>query len=151
MSADAVPADIPQRPLPAPDASTEPYWAAAREGRLVMPRCIDCGHFHFYPKTLCPACSSPRLEWTACSGRAEVYSYTVVHRAPSPAFAADVPYVVAAIALEEGPHLMSSVINCPPDAVHVGMPVRVAFRRASDEITLPVFEPIEEGAWKGQG
>jgi hypothetical protein len=79
-----------ERPLPVPDAATAPYWDAAREHRLVMPKCADCGAFHFYPRTLCPSCSSSRIEWTACSGRAEVYSYTIVHRAPGPAFVAEV-------------------------------------------------------------
>lgn len=135
----------PERPLPVPDALTAPYWDAAREHRLVMPRCSDCARFHFYPRTLCPHCSSPRLAWTDCSGRGEVYSFTVVHRAPGPAFAADVPYVVATVRLAEGPHLMTRLRNVEPQAVRIGMAVQVAFEAASAEITLPVFEPAEEG------
>ena len=137
-------APMPERPLPVPDAATAAYWDAAREHRLVMPRCTDCGAFHFYPRTLCPNCGSARLEWTACSGQAEVYSFTVVHRAPSPAFAADVPYVVATVKLAEGPHLMTRIRGCRPDAVRIGMAVRVAFEEASAGITLPVFEPAQE-------
>ena len=135
-----------ERPLPNPDAATAPYWAAAREHRLVMPRCEDCGHYHFYPRTLCPKCGSARLAWTACSGRGDVYSFTVIHRAPSPAFAAAVPYVVAAVKLDEGPHLMTNIVDCAPDTVRIGMPVRVAFQTVSDEITLPVFELITAAA-----
>jgi uncharacterized OB-fold protein len=131
------------RPLPTPDAATSPYWAAAREERLVMPRCRDCGHYHFYPRTLCPKCSSAQLEWTPCSGEAAVYSFTVIHRAPSPAFAALVPYVVATVKLAEGPHLMTNITGCAADAVRVGMPVRVVFRKMSDDITLPMFEPVK--------
>ena len=135
---------VPERPLPVPDAATAPYWEAARAHRLVMPKCLACGAFHFYPRTLCPHCSSARLEWTTCSGRAEVYSFTVVHRAPSPAFAADVPYVVATVKLAEGPHLMTRIAGCAPDVVRIGMAVRVSFVEASAEITLPVFVPAEE-------
>ena len=131
-----------ERPLPTPDAATAPYWDAAREERLVMPHCLDCGHYHFYPRTLCPQCSSARLEWTRCGGEGEVYSFTVVHRAPSPAFAAAVPYVVAAVKLDEGPHLMTNIVGCAPDAVRIGMRVRVTFQKISDEITLPVFAPV---------
>ena len=138
--------DVVERPLPNPDAATEPYWAAAREHRLVMPRCQECGHYHFSPRTLCPQCSSARLQWTDCSGKGEVYSFTVIHRAPSPAFAAAVPYVVAAVKLDEGPHLMTNIVGCAPDAVRIGMQVRVAFHKASGEITLPVFEPVTAGA-----
>ena len=130
-----------ERPVPVPDAATAPYWAAANEGRLVMPRCMHCGRWHFYPRALCPHCSSQKLEWTACSGRGTVYSYTVVHRAPSPVFAAEVPYVVGIIEVEEGPHLMSSIVNCAPEAVSIGMKVRAGFRRIADDLQLPVFEP----------
>ena len=70
----------------------------------------------------------------------------MIHRAPSPAFAAAVPYVVAAVKLDEGPHLMTNIVGCAPDAVRIGMQVRVAFHKASGEITLPVFEPGTAGA-----
>ena len=134
------------RPLPTPDPATAPYWAAAREHRLVMPHCRDCGHYHFYPRTRCPQCNSAQLEWKDCSGRGVVYSFTVIHRAPSPPFAAAVPYVVAAVKLDEGPHLMTNITGCAPDAARIGMPVRVVFQKCSDEITLPLFEPVAAGA-----
>jgi uncharacterized OB-fold protein len=136
--------NTPVKPLPAPDPATREYWEAAKNGELHMPKCADCGKFHFYPRTLCPHCGSVKLEWQRCSGRGAVYSFTVVHRAPSPAFESDVPYVVAVIALKEGPHLMSTVINMAPDAVRVGQEVRVSFRPAGDgEVMLPVFEPAQ--------
>jgi uncharacterized OB-fold protein len=131
------------KPLPAPDPATREYWEAAKRGELRMPKCADCGKFHFYPRTLCPHCGSVNLEWQLCSGSGVVYSYTVVHRAPSPAFESDVPYVVAVIALEEGPHLMSTVIDVPPDKVLIGQRVRVDFRRAGEgDVVLPVFRPV---------
>jgi uncharacterized OB-fold protein len=132
------------RPLPVADAATGPYWEATREERLVMPRCDDCGHYHFYPRTLCPQCSSPKLKWTQVSGAGVVYSYTVIHRAPSPAFATAVPYVVAAVKLAEGPHMMTNIVGIAPDAVRIGMPVKVVFQKYSEEITLPMFEPAEQ-------
>src|SRR5215218_8220748 len=134
----------PDRPLPSPDAATAKYWEAAREGRLAMPRCDDCSRYHFYPRTLCPHCNSPRLTWTPVSGNGEVYSFTVIHRAPSPAFAAAVPYVVAAVKLKEGAHLMTNLVGVAPNAVCIGMPVTAVFQRFSDEITLPFFEPVEK-------
>lgn len=133
--------EVIDRPVPVPDAATGPYWAAAQEGRLVMPRCADCGKYHFYPHPLCPHCSSAKLEWTTVSGRGTLYSYTVVHRAPSPAFAAEVPYVVAVVELAEGPRLMSNLAGCAPEAASIGMPLQVAFRKLSESVTLPVFKP----------
>ena len=132
-----------ERPLPVPDAATGPYWDATREQRLVIPRCDDCGLYHFYPRTLCPRCSSPKLKWTQVSGTGVVYSFTVIHRAPRPAFATAVPYVVAAVKLAEGHHLMTNIIGIAPDAVRIGMPVKVLFQKFSEEITLPMFEPAE--------
>jgi uncharacterized OB-fold protein len=141
MTDEAIAIVAPERPLPVPDAATGPYWAAAREQRLVMPRCEDCGLYHFYPRTLCPHCSSPQLQWMQVSGAGTVYSFTVIHRAPSPAFAGAVPYVVAAVKLAEGPHMMTNVVGIAPDTVRIGMPVQVVFHKFSEEITLPMFAP----------
>jgi len=129
----------PPRPLPAPNPGTAQYWKATREHRLEWPRCLDCGKRHSYPRTLCPACGSERLTWEACSGRGTVYSYTEVLRAPSRAFAADVPYIIAVIELEEGPHMMSRLVGVNAAAVRVGMPVLVDFEDMNGDISLPVF------------
>ena len=76
----------------------------------------------------------------ASSGRGKVYSFSVVHRAPRPQF--EVPYIVAVIELEEGWHMLSNVLECPVDEVVVDLPVEVAFRKMTEEITLPYFVPI---------
>lgn len=130
------------RPLPVPDPRTAPYWQAAREQRLCMPRCANCGRFQFYPRPLCTNCHSQELAWTDCSGEGTVHSFTVVHRAPSPAFADMVPYIVANIRLAEGAHLMSTVTNCAPEEARIGMKVTVKFLHIEDS-SLPVFEPIK--------
>ena len=129
------------RPLPAPNALTEPYWQAAHQRELKLPRCESCTKFHFYPRSACPHCGSTALAWQAVSGRGEVYSYTVVYRAPSKGFAEQVPYVVAVVALAEGPHLMTRLIQVQPEAVHIGLRVQVDFEKQDDETTLPVFRP----------
>jgi uncharacterized protein len=127
------------RPLPSPNALTEPYWQAAHAHELKLPRCEACAKFHFYPRTLCPHCGSTKLAWQNVSGKAEVYSFTVVHRAPSKGFAESVPYVVAVVALDEGPHLMTRLTQMEPQSVHIGLRVKVDFERQDDETTLPVF------------
>jgi len=130
-----------QRPLPAPDPGTAPYWEGARSHKLKLPKCEDCGEVHFYPRTLCPHCGSAQLAWIDASGRGSVYSFTVVQRPPSPAFKPLVPYVVAVIALEEGPHLMSNVGGCRIEDVRIGMPVTVAWEDLDPGATLPYFVP----------
>jgi uncharacterized OB-fold protein len=130
-----------ERPVPIADPLTEPYWQGAKAGRFLLPRCRDCGAWHFYPKSRCPACASTALEWSQASGRGQVYSFTVVHRAPSPAFAAELPYCVAVVALDEGPHLMTRIVDCAPDTVAIGLRVKVRFAAVDDSVALPVFSP----------
>ena len=128
-----------ERVFPNPNALTAPYWKAAREHRLTLPRCGACGRFHSYPRSRCPHCSSDRLTWTPCSGEATVYSYTEVLRAPSQAFAGEVPYVVAIVELAEGPHLMTRLVGAERGKLAIGQKVQVEFDDMDDEIALPVF------------
>ena len=130
------------RPLPSPNALTAPYWQAAQQRELKLPQCEACAKFHFYPRSACPYCGSTQLTWQAVSGHGEVYSFTVVHRAPSKGFEAMVPYVVAVVALAEGPHLMTRLTHLQADAVRIGLQVRVDFEKQDDETTSPVFRPV---------
>lgn len=130
-----------KKPIPVPDADTRPYWEAARRHELQIQRCTSCGSYYFYPRRNCPVCGSDAVEWTKVSGRGTVYSFTVNHRGPGAAFAAEVPYVVALIELAEGPRLMSNVVGCEPSAVTIGMPVEVVFENINDQIALPKFRP----------
>ena len=126
-------------PLPVPTALSRPHWEGCREGRLRVQRCQACGHHVFIPRPVCTACLGEDLVWIDSSGRGEVYSFTVVHRPPRPAFA--VPYTVAIVAMEEGWEMLTNLVEVDPEQVRVGMPVEVVFRRMSDEITLPLFRP----------
>ncbi len=132
------------RPLPSPNPLTAPYWQAAQQGELQLPCCDACAKFHFYPRSACPHCGSMQLTWQRVSGGGEVYSFTVVHRAPSKGFEALVPYVVAVVALDEGPHLMTRLTGIDPATARIGMRVTVAFEKQDDETTLPVFRPAEK-------
>ena len=107
--------------------------------KFMLPRCGDCGKFHFYPRPACPHCQGARLSWAQASGRGEVYSYSTVHRAPSEAFKADVPYVVAIVKTDEGPHLLSRIVGISPDRMKIGMRLRVKMA-VKAEVALPVFE-----------
>jgi uncharacterized protein len=133
--------DALERILPPVNALTAPYWTAAREHRFVLPRCTSCERFHFYPRSFCPHCRATTIEWSAASGTGEVYSYTVVHRAPSPTFAQTAPYIVAVIALAEGPHMMTRLDGIAPDEARIGMRVEVGFDDIAEGVSLPVFRP----------
>ncbi len=135
-------ADAP-RPAPAPDAITARFWQAAREGRLELQRCAGCGATIFYPRIVCPTCLSEELTWIEAAGEGTVYSFTVTHRAPTPAFKDRVPYVVALVDLPEGVRLLTNIVGCDPDGVRIGQPVRVTFEAIGDQASLPQFEPVE--------
>ena len=126
-------------PLPAVDADSRPFWDAARAGRLVIQRCIECGLAQFYPRPRCVRCDGG-VEWTEATGDGTVYSYTVVHRAPHESLGPLVPYVIALVDLSEGVRMMSRLRGVGADEARIGLPVRVAFERLTDEISLPVFE-----------
>jgi len=127
--------------LPTPDLEQQPYWDAAREGRLLIRHCGACGAHHFYPRPFCPWCWSVDVSWVEASGRATLYTYSVVHANDLPPFPERVPYVAAIVELAEGPRMMTNVEECALDALEAGMPLEVAFRAISDEVTIPVFRP----------
>ncbi len=126
-------------PLPRPTALSRPYWEGARNGELRFQRCRDCGEAVFIPQPVCPACFSDALAWETSRGRGTVYSFSVVHRPPSPGFAT--PYIVVIAELDEGWHMLSNLVGCEPGNVAIGMPIEVTFEAKSDEITLPCFRP----------
>ena len=127
------------KPLPNPTPTSRPFWDAARRHELQLQRCAACGKFIYYPRDRCPHCFSDRLEWRRVSGRGKVYSYTVVRRASSRAFA-DAPYVLAIVELAEGPRMTTNIV-APPEQVRVEMPVEVVFDDVTPERTLVKFKP----------
>ncbi len=132
----------PRRPLPiVGDIESKPFWDGCARGELLLQRCLNCGALRHPPSPICAKCLSPRNEWLPASGDATAYSFVVVHRAFHAAFEEGVPYVVAIVTLAEGPHMLSNVVDVPPERVKIGMPLRVWFDRVSDEVTLPKFRP----------
>lgn len=127
------------RPLPKPTPTSRPFWEAARRHELWLQRCPACAAFVHYPRERCPRCLAGGLEWVRASGRAVLYSYTVVHRAQSRAFA-DAPYILAIVELEEGVRMTTNIVAAP-EALRVGMPLAVFFDDVTPEVTLVKFKP----------
>jgi uncharacterized protein len=134
-------------PEPSPTLETEPFWAAARDDRLLLPRCDDCDTVVWYPRRFCPQCHSRSVSWFEATGRGTVYSYTVVRQAPGD-WKEAVPYVIAYVELDEGPRLLTNVVGCDPDAVEagrpveIGQPVAVVFERSPSGAGVPRFRPL---------
>ncbi len=127
------------KPVPEVEPGLAPFFAAAKEERLVVQRCAGCGALRFPPRELCSGCLSTAVEWLEVSGRGEVFSFNVMHQVYHPGFAAEVPYAVVVIKLAEGPKLVSNLVDCPVGEIRIGMPVEVVFETISPDVTLPKF------------
>ena len=132
------------RPLPHPLApEAKPYWEGLKQGKLMLPACQDCRKTHFYPRVFCPHCHSRNLEWIEASGRGKLYSFEILHRSFNPAVKTPLPYVLAMVELQEGPRMLSNLVNVKPDpnVIRCDMPVEVVFTKLNDAFTLPFFKP----------
>ena len=128
-----------KKPLPTPDGDTAPFWAGMRDGKLLLQHCSKCNNVQYYQQQLCRRCGSEDLVYKAASGAGKVHSFSVVYRAPGPAFRDEVPYAVLLVELAEGPRMISSYKGGPAEEVAFDMNVQLVFDKISDEITLPRF------------
>jgi len=132
----------PRKFFPRTRPESAAWWEASRHHSLLLQRCSKCGHLQFYPRIICAACTCDSLEWTPSAGRGRVSTFTICRRAVSEAYAADVPYVIALVQLDEGPTMMCNIVECDPESVTSDMPVEVCFEKWSEEITIPQFRPV---------
>jgi len=136
-----------EKVLPAPPPfvhpEVKPFWEATAEGRLVLPKCLECDTLIWYPRPFCPNCASTRVEWIAASGRGSIYSFTVNRRgqADLAAYREAGVYVLAYVELEEGPRVMTNIVDCDPDSVRIGQQVEVVFHDTGQGTALPRFRP----------
>ena len=128
------------RVIPKPTPETQHYWDGAREGELRLQTCQSCHATYFPPRPFCPECGSRDVAVTKASGKGKLLSYVINHL-PSPGF--EPPFAIAIVELEEGPRLMSNIVDCDqtPEALRLDMPLEVTFEKLTDEITLPQFRP----------
>ena len=127
--------------LPRIDEMSRPYWEGAKRHELLLQKCQECGHYRYPPGETCPSCLSDKLEWVKVSGRGSVYTWTVFHRAYHPAYKDDIPYAVVVVELEEGPRMITNLVNCRIEDIKMGMPVEVVFDDVTEEVSLPKFRP----------
>ena len=123
---------------PAVSPDSEPFWQATAEGRLTLQRCSACDAVVWWPRSLCPECSSFDLTWFEATGNGTVYSYTVVERAPG-SWGRSAPYVLAYVELDEGPRLMTNLVDCDPEAVAIDAAVQVIWHDTGEGNALPRF------------
>jgi len=123
-------------PAPAVTLETKPFFDAAAEGRFLIKRCQACGEAHWYPRAICPFCHSDRTVWEESPGEGVIYTYSVLRRSPSG------PYAIGYVTLDEGPAMLTNFVEVAPDALRIGMKVKVRFQPTDGGPPVPVFAPI---------
>lgn len=117
---------------------TAPFWAAAEEGRLVLPRCDDCGRYHWFPRAQCPHCRKAAISWVVARGSGTVHSFTHMRKAAE-------PHVAAIVTLDEGVSMLTRIVDASPDDVRIGQKVRARFADVGGVKNACVFAPWDDG------
>ena len=133
-------------PLPVPNADNAGFWEGCRNHELRIQRCRACDALRHPPRPMCPQCTHMEYEWMRVSGRGTIYSFTIVHGPTLPAFQARAPHNVVVIQLDEGPYIVSNVVDCAAEQIRIGAPVEVVFEDIDQGITLPKFRVLTIGA-----
>jgi len=131
------------KPAPLVTADTRSFWDACAQGVLTFQRCAACGHVQFPARPFCTRCRAVGPVEERSAGLGAIHSYTIVHRAPTPAFKDDVPYVIALVDLDEGFRLMANLRDCPLGDARIGLRVRVFFEPLAGGGALPQVRPLE--------
>ena len=131
-----------QKPIPQPSPETEHFWSGCKVGKLLLQRCIKTGKAYFPPRPFSPYTGSREVEVFEASGKAKLFSYVINYR-PATGFENETPYAIAIVELDEGPRIMTNIVNCDqtPDALELDMRLEVIFEQISDQICLPKFQP----------
>lgn len=132
---------------PYADDTTQPFWDAALEDRLVAPECATCGTFVLPPQPFCFNCQGRDFNWTELSGIGTIYTFTIIRHALAPHLADAVPYVSGVIELEgtqgAGARMIANIIDCDPETVAIGDKVKIVFDKVSDTYAVPRFAPVQ--------
>ena len=129
--------------LQEPREEAKEYWEGLKEGKLRIQKCQSCQQYVFYPREFCPH-DFGKLEYTNVSGRGKILSYTLVEKTAHPAYAAHTPFVMAVVQLEEGPTMLSHILEASPEAVEINQEVELTFSNPYGlEEPLPMFKPLK--------
>jgi uncharacterized OB-fold protein len=135
--------ETPKYLVPMPNEEDAEFWTGAHGGELRIQHCTSCGLHQHYARFLCSHCGETTLEWVTASGLGTVYSFTVIRQNGVPPFNERVPFVVAAVDLDEaGARVLAAMPTVDPEAARIGMRVRATFRPASDELGFVDFAEL---------
>jgi uncharacterized protein len=120
-------------PFVASHPEVKAFWDASAQDRFVLPYCKACGKTHWYPRAICPHCSATEIEWRPAKGTGSIYTYSVMRHGN--------PYVIAYVTLDEGPTMMTNIVDCDINKVKVGQRVKVRFQATPEGRKVAVFSP----------
>jgi len=123
-----------------PSPETVGFWQGVSDDELHIKHCAACDKVWHPKRIVCTDCGSTDLGWRQAAGTGEVYSFSEVHRAPTPAFASSVPYALGLVRLDEGVHLFTRFVG---GAVTIDTPVTVDFQVLELGNLMPVFKVVE--------
>ena len=137
-----------KKPTPRTDVVNASFFAACDEDTLLIQRCakLECGRYVFYPRVCCPMCRHGELDWVPVSGRGRIATYTIVHRPHHESFAADSPYVFAAVRIDEGPIIFGRVETDVASPPRIGDAVEPIFVQHAPDRKLLAFRLAEHAA-----
>ena len=131
---------------PHADDATRPFWDAALEGRLVAPRCVQCGTFRLPPSPFCFVCQARDVEWIDLPGTGTIFSFTIVRHALAAMLAEVVPYASGIIELDgtqgAGARMIANIVDCDVDALRIGDRVEIVWDRVNEGMVVPRFRPV---------
>jgi uncharacterized protein len=119
---------------PVVTAEGKAFFDAARQGRFMIPVCTACNRAHWYPRAICPFCAGDKVEWREASGKGTIYTFSVMRRVKE-------PYVIAHVTLDEGPTMLTNIVDCDTDRLQIGQPVAVVFQDTDNGPPVPMFKP----------
>lgn len=117
------------------------FWSHCSRRELRFQRCGACAAWRHPPAPVCPHCGSAEVRWEPAPPRGELFSYTVVHHAPSPLLAQAVPYNIAIVSFPGlgDVRLVSNVIDAAPHELRIGMPLALVWQEQAPGKWLPLF------------
>jgi hypothetical protein len=130
-----------RKPVPEITSDTRTYWEGLKQGRLLLQRCAECGRIRHYPRPVCDACFSMKVDWVPASGKGTVHSWTVTHHPFHAGFKEELPFTLVTVDLEEGVRLNAQARGIGDNELRVGLPVRIGIEKATEEFSLPVVLP----------
>jgi uncharacterized protein len=128
------------KPRPIVSPIDKPYWEFLRKHELRLQRCGDCSAFRFPASPVCAECGSARYSWERSTGKGEVFSWVVFHKSYFPSFAANIPYNVTMVRLDDGPMFIANIVGIDNAAIKRGMPVEIVFDDVAEDLTIPRFK-----------